>query len=300
MLLLESKTSVLTLSAKHAPVARAKPGDTVAFQTLDCFSNTLRSEQDLFSTVPWERINPATGPLYIENAQVGDALKIEILDIALDDTGVTAAAPNLGVFGDRLKGETTRIVPIRDGIAHFSDKVRLPIRPMIGVIGTAPAGDAEILAGTPGPHGGNMDCKEITAGATLYLPVNVEGALLAMGDLHAVMGDGEVSICGIEVSGRVTVRVDVVKNPRLPLPFLVNETRAMTIFSAESLDDAAIGATLAMHDFVRERLGIEYVEALMLLSAIADLRICQIVDPLKTCRMELPMSIAREYGYTPD
>lgn len=300
MLELHSTTTVFAMSAKNKPVATVKPGETVLFHTLDCFSNTLVTEQDLFSAVPWERINPATGPLYIDGARTGDTLKVEILDIEVNDSAVTAVVPGFGVLGDGLQGEVTRIVAVRDGMVHFSEKVAVPARPMIGVIGTAPAGNADVPTGTPGTHGGNMDCKEIVRGTTLYLPVNVDGALLALGDLHAIMGDGEVSVCGIEVAGRVTVRVDVVKNSRLPLPFLVNDTHAVTIFSAENLDDAVTGATAAMHDFVCGRLGIERVEALMLLSAAADLRICQVVDPLKTCRMELPLAIAARYGYVPD
>lgn len=288
--------SIFVMSAKQKTVAAVKSGDTVVFETLDCFSDTLKQESDLFGTVPWDRINPATGPIYVEDAEPGDALKVEILEIKLADHGVTALAPGHGVFGDSVKEEVTRIVPVQDGMVHFSEKVVVPIRPMIGVIGTAPAAGEEIPTGTPGAHGGNMDCKEITTGTTLYLPVNTPGALLAMGDVHAVMGDGEVSVCGIEINSEITVRVSVVKQSGLPLPFLVNDTSLMTLYSADTLDEAATGAAKLMHQFVHNELGVEYNEAVMLLSTVADLRICQVVDPLKTCRMELPRSVAEAYG----
>ena len=142
-----------------------------------------------------------------------------------------------------------------------------------------------------------MDCKRIGMGAALYLPVNVPGALLAMGDLHAVMGDGEVCVCGAEIAGEVTVRVTVVKGQPLPLPFLVTGEHAMAIYSDEGLDAAAQGATLRMRAFLMDQAKLAAHEAGMLLSLAGDLRICQAVDPNKTCRMELPLSILRDCGY---
>ncbi len=131
----------------------------------------------------------------------------------------------------------------------------------------------------------------------MYLPVNVEGGLLAMGDLHAVMGDGEVCVCGAEIAGEVTVKVSVVKGCPLPLPFLVDDKDAMAIFSAPSLDRAAQGATLRMRSFLTEQVKMTDYEAGMLLSLMGDLSICQAVDPNKTCRMELPVSLVKQQGY---
>jgi len=226
----------------------------------------------------------------------GDVLKVEILSIELDDHGVMVDGPGEGVTGVAVTEETTKILPVADGMVKFNDKLSFPICPMIGVIGTAPAGEG-VDTGTPGPHGGNMDCTRIGAGATLYLPVNVEGALLAMGDLHALMGDGEVEVCGVEIAGAVTVRVTAVKNCALPTPFLVNEDTAMAIFSAETVDEACVGVTMAMHKFLTGELGMNEHEAGMLLSVTGNLRICQIVDPEKTCRMELPRSVTKAYSY---
>lgn len=283
--------SVLTMCASHDAHYRAHSGDTLVFETMDCFSNTLEKETDKFSTVPWDRINPATGPVFFEEACPGDTLKVEILKIDLAPYGVSAMCPGFGVFARQIRQEVTRVIPIEDGHALFSDKLRLPIRPMIGVIGTAPAEGQDIPTGTPGFHGGNMDCKEICAGTTLYLPVNVSGGMLSMGDLHAVMGDGEVSVCGLEIAGHVTVRVTVEKGQTLPLPFLTNDTHVMAIYSAKTLDEAAEGATFAMHRYLTEQAGMDHHQAMILLSLAADLRICQVVDPLKTCRMELSKEI---------
>jgi amidase len=182
-------------------------------------------------------------------------------------------------------------------MVKFNDKLSFPIQPMIGVIGTAPAGEG-IDTGTPGAHGGNMDCTRIGEGTTLYLPVNTKGALLAMGDLHAKMGDGEVEVCGVEIAGAVTVKISVVKNCALPTPFLINSEVAAAVYSAKTVDEACVGATMAMHSFLMQELSMNEHEAGMLLSVAGNLRICQIVDPERTCRMEIPLSVTAAYGYS--
>jgi amidase len=287
---------ILTMAPGNKEVERTESGSMVVFETYDCFSNQITSEDHPFSSVGWDKINPATGPLYVEGAKPGDTLKVEILDIKVADKGVMAVSPSMGALAGTIQGETTKIIPVKNGYAKFNDKLELPVHPMIGVIGTAPK-DEEIPTGTPKDHGGNMDCKRIAEGSTLYLPVNVEGALLAMGDLHAVMGDGEIVICGLEIPGEVTVKVSVLPGQDYPLPFLVDDDHVMTIASAETLDDAAKKATKNMHTFLVEQLGMGVDEAGMFLSIGADLKICQIVDPLMTSRMELPRWVVNKYGY---
>ena len=295
-------TKVLAMSKDNPPVARVPQNTPVSFETLDCFSNSLRSESDLFSSVGWECINPATGPVFIEGAEPGDMLRVDILDIQVAEQGVVAAAPGFGEMPDSV-AETTRVVPVKNSIAYFIWKTangtvrrELPINPMIGVIGVAPAGEA-VPTGCPDSHGGNMDCKRIVKGAKLYLPVNVPGALFAAGDLHALMADGEVVVCGVEIAGLVTVSFKVIKGKRWPLPALVEGEHFMTLASDKLLDKAATQATRNMHDFLVHELGMDQTDAAMLLSVEGDLRICQVVDPQKTARMELPLAILRQCGY---
>ena len=298
MIVIHSDTRIHKMSRDNAPAARAASGETVRFETLDCFGCQLTNEEQHLGGLDWSNINPATGPLFVEGAMPGDVLKVEILKIDLDDHGVMVDGPGEGITGCVVAEETTKILPVENGMVRFNEKLSFPVNPMIGVIGTAPVRREGVDTGTPGAHGGNMDCTCIGAGAALYLPVNVEGALLAMGDLHAVMGDGEVEVCGVEIAGAVTVRVTVLKNCGLPTPFLVNDSAAMAIFSAETVDEACVGATMAMHNFLTGELGMDVHEAGMLLSVAGNLRICQIVDPEKTCRMELPRSVTTAYGYT--
>jgi amidase len=287
---------VLTMSPNNKVVERIDSGNTIVFETFDCFSNQIQQEDQLFSSVGWDRINPATGPLFVEGAEPGDTLKVEIVDIKVAEKGVMAISPTMGALAGTVTAEKTKIIQIDNGKARFNDKLLLPIKPMIGVIGTAPK-DEDIPTGTPKDHGGNMDCKKIVKGTTLYLPVNVSGGLLAMGDLHAVMGDGEVVICGLEIPGEVTVRVTVQKGQQLPLPFLVDDHHAMAIASAETLDESSKKAVKHMHTFLVEQLGMETDEAAMFLSVGADLKVCQIVDPLMTSRMELPLWVLDKYNY---
>ena len=287
---------IYAMSPDNPPVARVENGATVCFETLDCFGGQITCPDQRLGGLDWDHINPATGPLYIEGARPGDVLKVEILDIALADHGVMTDAPNDGVIGAVLTQESTKIIPIQNGQAVFNERLFFPIQPMIGVIGTAPAAGA-IPTGTPGAHGGNMDCKRIGVGATLYLPVAAEGALLAMGDLHAVMGDGEVVVCGVEIAGRVTVRVTVLRDCPLPTPFLVTERAFMTISSASALHDAAADATLRMREFLFRQVGLEEHDAGMVLSVAGDVRVCQMVDPQVTCRMEVPRTVSDAYGY---
>ncbi len=295
---------VLKMAPDNRPAMTVPPHTSVVFETLDCFSNRLADETRPFTSGGWENINPATGPVAVEGAQPGDVLRVDIIDIAVDDQAVIAAAPGFGEMPDSVR-EKTRIVPIRDGFACLEwqrtggkppFKANIPVDPMIGVIGVAPKEDA-VPTGTPGAHGGNMDCNRITRGASLYLPVAVPGALFALGDLHALMGDGEVVVCGLEISGRVTVSFSIIKDRSWPLPLLVQKDTFMTLASAKTLDEAARQATQNMQKFLVEELAFEPTEAAMLLSVQGNLRICQVVDPLKTARMEIPLSLLADCGY---
>ena len=283
---------VCSLSAAHAPAARCQSGETVLFHTRDCYNDEIQKETD---SPAGEFANPATGPLFVEGAEPGDVLKVEILRIETDATGVMRTAPSHGAYQHVIKERVAKIFPIENGEILFDEHLRIPVDTMIGVIGTAPAGGEDISTETPREHGGNMDCRLITAGTTLYLPVNTPGALLAIGDLHAAMGDGETMICGMECCGRVTVRVTVLKGVRLPTPCLDAGACLCTIQSAATLDQASVLASRAMHGFLTEH-GLDAQKAAMLLSLQGHLVVCQIVDPLLTVRMELSKKILDAYG----
>ncbi|QQE81066.1 acetamidase/formamidase family protein [Alicyclobacillus sp. SO9] len=268
----------------------------VVFQTYDCFEDQIQNSEQDFGRLDWERINPATGPVYVEGAEPGDLLVVHIQNIDLANQGVMTTGPDLGVMGKSLTENVIKIVPVKDGKARFDDDLEIPLNPMIGVIGTAPA-QGQVPCGTPGDHGGNMDCKRITEGAYLILPVNVPGALFGLGDLHAAMGDGEVGVSGIEIAANVTVEFHVLKDKEWTAPMIVDSERIITIASEDDLDAAAERAVYNMAKFMELEFGMPKAESAFLMTAQANLAICQMVDPKKTVRMELPRWIAEKKGF---
>jgi amidase len=283
-------------SADLAPVARVKAGEEIVFDTHDCFQGQIRSETDLVATLDWNRTNPATGPVYIEGVSPQAILRLTILDVQVEDRSVMVTIPGAGILGDRIsKMETTILRQDGDELV-FKNKIRIPLAPMIGVIGIAPA-QGSIGNGVPGMHGGNMDCTLIGKGSRLYLTTQVIGGLLGLGDLHAGMGDGEIVVVGAEVAGSVRLRPDIVPLPGLPTPFLENNEIVATIYSDPDLDLAADGAIRNMSEFLMKFAGLSLNDAGMLMSAAGSLRICQVVDPAKTVRFEFPKKVLAQVGY---
>ncbi|WP_062305504.1 acetamidase/formamidase family protein [Alicyclobacillus sendaiensis] len=290
---LDSRNIVYSFAPSHPPALSVPDGALVHIETCDCFENQIQREDQDFGTLDWSRINPATGPIHVQGAAPGDLLAVHILDLQLAKRGIMTTGPHLGVMGAHLSENAIRFVEIDQGEVVLPGGVRAPLRPMIGVIGVAPAAGA-IPCGTPGDHGGNMDCTRITAGAVLLLPVAVPGALFALGDLHAAMGDGEVGVSGVEIAGRVTVRLEVLRDVRCPAPMVVSEDDVSIIASAPTLDEAAELATKRAAEWLSAASHLHLADACMLLSAVGRLRICQVVDPLKTARMEIDRDLLRQ------
>lgn len=280
------------------PVLRAGQGEEVTLETHDCFQGQLKTEADLLDSLDWSHVNPATGPVYIEGARPGDILRVDLLEVSVEDKPVMVAVPGEGVVGDLIDQMETTILSYRPGEVVFKDKIAIPIKPMIGVIGVAPA-EGEIANGVPDLHGGNMDCTLVGQGASLYFSVNVEGALFGCGDMHAVMGDGEIVVCGAETPGRVKFRAQVAPQLKgLPTPFLENEQVVAAIASADTIDEAAAQATHHMARFLTDFAGLTVNDAGMLMSLVGWLKFCQVVDPKKTARFEFPKWVLKEYGYS--
>ncbi|MDD7690018.1 MAG: acetamidase/formamidase family protein [Ellagibacter isourolithinifaciens] len=269
------------------PVLKVPSGETVRIRTKDCFGNQLQGPEDQLSEIDWEAINPATGPIYVEGAVAGGTLKVHIVNIELDAQTSSCTGKDEGVCGDRFSDWATHFCKVEDGKVVWDERLSIPLAPMIGVIGVAPEGEP-VNCGTPGKHGGNMDNTAIAAGATLYFPVAVDGALFGCGDMHAVMGDGEVSVSGAEVAGYATVTLTALPELSVPNPLIENETHFGIIVSAESLDKAAELAVQQMVDLLASRTNESEADLVMLLSLVADVRVCQMVDPEKTVRFMVP------------
>lgn len=286
--MLSSERYITAFSKNTAPILRISDGATVRIATKDCYMDNLRAENDPRGAAKGPAIgcNPASGPIFVEGAQPGDTLKCEILAIDAGEYASMRISNRGGLMADRVTAPIVRCIPLRDGYAELAG-VRMPLDPMIGVIGVAPEGE-DVDTESPGAHGGNMDTRHIRAGSTLYLPVAAEGALFALGDVHARMGDGEICICGLECPAQVTVRLSVVHGKREKWPMLKDESgRWYAIASAADLDAAAKLSADAMMDFIERRVVIDHNELILLMSLVCHLEVSQVVDPLLTARTSL-------------
>lgn len=292
MLRIDSTHKIGVMDKANPPAAYCESGDTVVFETLDCSDAAVNYDDGTRDRTPGKFLaNPATGPLFVNGAHPGDVLKVEILKLKIGDRGYMGTGKREHLYKNIDVDYPIRIFDVSDGTVKVGCKV-FPVEPMIGVIGVAPAGDG-IPTVTPENHGGNMDCTKVREGAVMYFPVNAEGALLAMGDLHAAMGDGEVFWYGLEVPGEVTVRVSVLPgNSCLRMPALTDGKVLAVMASAKTLDESSELAVEQMYDILVSE-GWDRTEAGYLLSLKCNLTVCQIVDPLMTVRAELDLNLIK-------
>ena len=241
--------------------------------------------------------HPMTGPIFIDGAEPGDSLEIHIQTIEfLHPWGVTAFLPGGGTLPDDFPYNGLKLVRIdeRAGTAQFAPGITLRLAPFFGSIGVAPPVlQGRISSTAPGPHGGNLDNKDLVAGSILYLPVNVTGGLLSIGDGHGVQADGEVTGTALETSLRGTFQVILRKGKRLNWPRAETPTHYITMGLSEDLDQASRLAVREMVDFLVTEKGMIRDEAYLLCSLAADLHVTQTVDMTKGVHAMLPKSIFR-------
>ncbi len=296
MMVLSTDNVIFNFSKNHTPVLKVPAPSTLDVETFDCFSNQLRNPSDTLTQLDWNRINPATGPIFVEGAEPGDTLKVTINRIDLNEKGTVCCLENEGTLGHLIKGMHHRIVPVEREVVKYLD-LEIPITKMIGVIGVAPAGDP-VNTGTPGRHGGNMDTIMITEGATVYFPVAVPGALFALGDCHAAMGDGEIGVSGLECPATVNLTLEVVKGKAYEYPMVENKNEFAVIVSKPTADEAITRATELMFEFLAPRLSsYSHPEIIMLMSLVGNVQISQVVDPEKTVRFVFPKKYARNIKF---
>ncbi len=277
-----------TISAQNKPRLFVDSGETFCIETEDAFSGQIRKEGDLrdLRKVPYG--NPQCGPIYVREAKPGDVLSIAIEGISpLISQGATRVVSSW--YTSKYDAElTTRflnasssvphgttVCKIIDGIVHLG-RFKIPYKPMIGTMSTADPLET-YLAWFPGPHGGNMDILDVTTGATLYLPVRVEGALLHVGDAHAVQGEGELSGAAVEMPSATTLKVDVLKNrPPIVWPRLENKDNIFVIVATETgrpFEEAMRVGFLQLALWMEEEYGIERWQAFELLTMVAKIRV---------------------------
>ena len=276
------------------PVLTVVPGENVAFEVIDAGSGQVTPDSTTadLANFDFSRVNAAFGPVHVDGAQPGDALKVRIVSIETKGWGWTANIPGFGLLADRFKDEPELYIwqfdPETLAPAEFRPGGRVPLKPFPGIIGLAPAAPGVHGAVTPLSTGGNMDTRDLSVGTELYLPVEVPGALFSVGDGHAGQGDGEVCGTAIECPMDIVVHFDLVKNANLRYPrfttpgpvsrHLDEKGYEVTMGVGPDLMESARNAVNDMVDLIAATRGMRPVEAYLLCSACADLRISEIVD----------------------
>jgi amidase len=261
------------------PVLEVEPGTVVTFETNDCFTGQIQSEDDLVTEIDFARVNSATGPVAVRGAEPGDSLVAEILDISPGPRGFATLIPGIGQLIDKVRSPVTQVFEVEGDTIRMNERVSFPARPMMGVIGVATGGD-EVGNGWAGQHGGNLDNHLHGPGARVFLPVRQPGGMFAVGDMHASMGDGEVCFTGVEIAGEVTIRFDVLKGKQATWPVTELADRWIAHGTAgpdfmEALDNACEEAARLLVDqwsFTME-------EAFLFMSVACDANICQACRP---------------------
>jgi amidase len=277
-----------TFTKANPPSAFAGDGEIIRFIASDCYGWNGESNVPVFNS---EKLNGATGPVSVEGAMPGDILAVDILDVSIGRKGFLHCSKGCGPLGDVAKDRLRVIDVIGDEILF--NETRWKVEPMIGVIGVAPGKDAisNCLSGT---HGGNMDCRLITKGVTVYFPVRAEGALLSLGDFHASMGDGEVCGTGIEIQGEAVARVRVLKKTALEWPLVETADAWHVVTSGDSFEDAVTSASHELRRLLAAAWRWDASDIYMYLSARGAIGVNQCVFPCSNVQYSVRFSVPKE------
>lgn len=295
-----------TYDAKHEPVLKLKPGDTLVTFTRDAFSNKVTSrDQKASEMIHLPKVNDQTGPFYVQGAEPGDTLVLHLVEVQPDrDFAVATHLPHFGALtGETYTAMLNEPLPEKTFIWKLDleknlgildlpgsrvGKVEIPLHPFLGTVGVAPNFGEAVLSLTPAEHGGNMDCVETKAGTTLYFPVFVKGALFMLGDGHAAQGDGEICGTGLECPLQVTLKVDVIKNKAINWPRFEDAEYIMVAGSTRPLIDAFRIAHVELINWLVADYGFDRWDALQLVSQVGTARIGNVVDPKYTVVAKFP------------
>jgi len=289
----------------HKPVLHIKPGDRVHFEVNEVFSGQLtpKSKAEDLNNLDNSKLYPLAGPVYVEGAEPGDALIVNVESVKPANWGWTAVMPGFGLL-EEFTNSDLYIWNLRGNrkYANFVKRIPVPLNPFCGVLGVAPPEDGFFDVMPPGKHGGNLDVRHLTSGSTLMIPVWNEGALFSTADVHAGQGDGEVCVTAIECPGEVTITFDLKKHAQLQCPcyysnplFGPNTGYFGTTGISPDLMEASKQAVRYMISFLAENLDITKEQAYMLCSVIGELRIHEVVDkPNWVVGMMMPRNLIKE------
>jgi acetamidase/formamidase len=283
-------------SSKIPPVLTVADGSIIEAFTQEATGGQLNINSTIedIKKVDMDKVHTLTGPIYVEGAEEGDVLAVELLDLEPGDWGWTAMEPEFGFLNGEHESALFKTYELDkvNNLVHFSENVSIPLRPFPGVMGVAPKTEDMLTTFPPRANGGNMDDPHMIKGVTVYFPVFVKGALFSIGDTHAVQGLGEVVGTAVECDMRVRFRLRVIKNRSIPEPQYESEDYYATTGFATTVDEAAKKATRYMIDHISETYNMSWDEAYMLCSLVGDLKIAEVVDePNMLVTMHIPKHI---------
>ncbi|KZV92495.1 Acetamidase/Formamidase [Exidia glandulosa HHB12029] len=302
----------LSWSKSVPPVLTIASGDVVSFDCLDASNGQITASSGVADILVAKLavMDQVNGPIYVQGAKVGDVLKVELMELTPAEWGWSALFPGFGLLADEFEGTALKLWSIQDGVATTTMRLRgsdvavsVPVKPFMGEVGLARGAEGHWSTIPPYRTGGNMDTKHLTKGSTVYLPIEVDGALFAIGDGHAAQGDGEVCGTAIETPMRVTVRLTVLPASNTPPSMLaphyestnsvpVGEAYYTTMGIATDLREAARDAVRGMFGYLVSQHGFEREDAYILCSVAADLRLHEVVDmPNYLVGMMMPKSV---------
>jgi acetamidase/formamidase len=291
-----------------APVRKVRPGDVLRLWTEDCYAGKVRSERDLVSQVcEFPFLNPQTGPFFVDGAKPGDTLALHFVSIEpARDIGAATTVPFFGALtSDHTTATLQEALPelvwlyeldnaARTVTYHARSAdltLRLPMDPMHGTVGVAPAAFEARSSLVPDSHGGNLDTPEMRAGVTAYFGVNVEGALFSLGDGHARQGEGEACGTGVEVAMNTVLIVDLIPGIPTPWPRLESDAHLMTIGAARPLENAYRVAQVDMITWLTDLLPIDRMDAYQIVAQAALAPVAQVCNPIYTVTSKIPKSL---------
>ena len=283
----EHYTTVLDPRLK--PAVTIGSGEELVVQTWDAFMGAWEAPE------VGHPVGPATGPIGVEGARPGDALRVDILSIDVADECVHVVRPHAGFLPEMFAELRPTVMEIREGQIIFPGGIKLPLRPSVGLIAVTPR-QARQTASDSGAYGGDLDLKELTAGSSVWLPVLVEGGLLVLGDCHALVGDGAVGGTGAEVAAEVRVRVTVEKGAGIKSPRVLTQDHFVTIAYGSRLGPAMKRAVRSMVEFLASERGMKSEDAYALLSLAGDIRISRTLRPISPVKMMLSRSALEQVG----
>jgi amidase len=276
--MLKKEQNATSFDRTIPPALEIDPGATVTVETGDVAYERL-SKGETVEAIGLENFNRVTGPVYVRGAEPGDALHIEVLDVQVTRSW-SVWLPQFGGLGKYTGALRVLQTPLENGVARISDKISVPIKPMIGCIGLAPAEGKGSTFMPAYPWGGNMDLREMSPGATLYLPVQVSGGLLAMGDLHAAMGVAEPTWVSLEAAGQATLRINLEKNLKLNFPRLRVGGSTLCLGMGETLEKAHQAALDEAWSLLINEWKLDEMEAYAYASACVDMRFGGPANPI--------------------